>query len=103
MIEMMQRDDEVQIDLVKTCITRSNNITWKIATPEREKSPVEAAFEKIKTQKRMVSDTAKQNDSEKKGSPSKTFTSIYSWKSIKQTFCEPRLRLNSNFYGFKRT
>jgi hypothetical protein len=36
---------------VKTGIARSSKITWKIATPERKKSPVEAAFEEIKDSK----------------------------------------------------
>ena len=67
------------------------------------KAPCESCIWRDKDSKNKHKVRAKQNDSENKGLPSKTFVSIYSWKPIKQPFCKHGLRLNSNFYGFKRT
>lgn len=50
-IKLRQRHDDVQIN------AQRSNITWKIATPERKKSPVEAAIVETKTQKRTQSDS----------------------------------------------
>lgn len=51
-----------------TGIAQSSSITWKIATPERKKSPVEAAIverQRLKNKHKVTAN--KQNGSEKKG------------------------------------